>query len=295
MYIMIKGSIVVIVIFMYLDGSFDYDGLCKLIDWYIVEGIDSIVIVGIIGELFIVLMEEYCELIKVVVEYMVKCIFIIVGIGGNFIFEVIELIVFVKKVGVDVLLQVVLYYNCLIQEGMYLYFKIIVEVVDLLVILYNVFGCMVVDMSNEIILCLVQVKGIVGVKDVIGNIGCGIDLICLVFKDFVVYLGDDVIVIVLMLYGGVGNILVMVNVVLCDMYELCVVVMSGNIVCVVELNNKLLLLYNKFFVEFNLVLVKWVMQEMGLILLGMCLLLVLLGVFFYDIVCVVLCEFGVLN
>lgn len=94
--IQIFGSFVVIVMFMYEDGSFDFLFLCKFIDWYIVEGIDGIVIVGISGELLIVLVEEYCELICVVVEQVNKCIFIIVGIGGNFMIEVVELMVYVK-------------------------------------------------------------------------------------------------------------------------------------------------------------------------------------------------------
>ncbi|MDR9835096.1 4-hydroxy-tetrahydrodipicolinate synthase [Herbaspirillum huttiense] len=292
---MIKGSIVAIVTPMHPDGSLDYDGLRKLIDWHIAEGTDSIVIVGTTGESPTVSMEEHCELIKVAVEHTAKRIPIIAGTGGNSTSEAIELTAFAKKVGADASLQVVPYYNRPTQEGMYLHFKTIAEAVDLPVILYNVPGRTVADMSNETILRLAQVKGIVGVKDATGNIGRGTDLIRLAPKDFAVYSGDDATAIALMLYGGAGNISVTANVAPRDMHELCVAAMSGNIARAVELNNKLLPLHNKLFVEPNPVPVKWAMQEMGLIPSGMRLPLAPLGESFHDTVRAALRESGVLN
>jgi len=291
---MIKGSIVAIVTPMHPDGSLDYDGLRKLIDWHIAEGTDSIVI-GTTGESPTVSMEEHCELIKVAVEHTAKRIPIIAGTGGNSTAEAIELTAFAKKVGADASLQVVPYYNRPTQEGMYLHFKTIAEAVDLPVILYNVPGRTVADMSNETILRLAQVKGIVGVKDATGNIGRGTDLIRLAPKDFAVYSGDDATAIALMLYGGAGNISVTANVAPRDMHELCVAAMSGNIARAVELNNKLLPLHNKLFVEPNPVPVKWAMQEMGLIPSGMRLPLAPLGESFHDTVRAALRESGVLN
>ncbi|MBW9336539.1 MULTISPECIES: 4-hydroxy-tetrahydrodipicolinate synthase [Herbaspirillum] len=292
---MIKGSIVAIVTPMHPDGSLDYDGLRKLIDWHIAEGTDSIVIVGTTGESPTVSMEEHCELIKVAVEHTAKRIPIIAGTGGNSTAEAIELTAFAKKVGADASLQVVPYYNRPTQEGMYLHFKTIAEAVDLPVILYNVPGRTVADMSNETILRLAQVKGIVGVKDATGNIARGTDLIRLAPKDFAVYSGDDATAIALMLYGGAGNISVTANVAPRDMHELCVAAMSGNIARAVELNNKLLPLHNKLFVEPNPVPVKWAMQEMGLIPSGMRLPLAPLGASFHDTVRAALRESGVLN
>ncbi|HZG20246.1 MAG TPA: 4-hydroxy-tetrahydrodipicolinate synthase [Herbaspirillum sp.] len=292
---MIKGSIVAIVTPMHPDGSLDYDGLRKLIDWHIAEGTDSIVIVGTTGESPTVSMEEHCELIKVAVEHTAKRIPIIAGTGGNSTAEAIELTAFAKKVGADASLQVVPYYNRPTQEGMYLHFKTIAEAVDLPVILYNVPGRTVADMSNETILRLAQVKGIVGVKDATGNIARGTDLIRLAPKDFAVYSGDDATAIALMLYGGAGNISVTANVAPRDMHELCVAAMSGNIPRAVELNNKLLPLHNKLFVEPNPVPLKWAMQEMGLIPSGMRLPLAPLGAAYHDTVRAALRESGVLK
>ncbi|MFL9925676.1 4-hydroxy-tetrahydrodipicolinate synthase [Herbaspirillum lusitanum] len=292
---MIKGSIVAIVTPMHPDGSLDFDGLRKLVDWHIAEGTDSIVIVGTTGESPTVSMEEHCELIKVAVEHTAKRIPIIAGTGGNSTAEAIELTEFAKKVGADASLQVVPYYNRPTQEGMYLHFKTIAEAVDLPVILYNVPGRTVADMSNETILRLAQVKGIVGVKDATGNIARGTDLIRLAPKSFAIYSGDDATAIALMLYGGAGNISVTANVAPRDMHELCVAAMSGNLARAIELNNKLLPLHNKLFVEPNPVPLKWAMQQMGLIGPGMRLPLAPLGEGFHDTVRGALRESGVLK
>jgi 4-hydroxy-tetrahydrodipicolinate synthase len=102
---------------------------------------------------------------------------VIAGTGGNSTAEAIKLTRFAKEAGADATLQVVPYYNRPTQEGMYQHFKAIAEAVDLPVILYNVPGRTVADMSNETIVRLAAIKNIVGVKDATGNIGRGIDLL----------------------------------------------------------------------------------------------------------------------
>jgi 4-hydroxy-tetrahydrodipicolinate synthase len=142
---------------------------------------------------------------------------------------------------------------------------------------------------------LAKHPNIVGVKDATGNIGRGYDLLRLAPKSFAVYSGDDPTAMALMLAGGAGNISVTANVAPRDMHELCVAAMSGNIARAVELNNKLLPLHNKLFVEPNPVPVKWAMQEMGLIPSGMRLPLAPLGESFHDTVRAALRESGVSN
>jgi len=290
---MIKGSIVAIVTPMHPDGSLDFPGLRKLIDWHIAEGTDSIVIVGTTGESPTVSVEEHAELIKVAVEHTAKRIPIIAGTGGNSTSEAIELTAFAKQVGADASLQVVPYYNRPTQEGMYQHFKKIAESVDLPVILYNVPGRTVADMSNETILRLAQVNGIVGVKDATGNLGRGTDLIRLAPKTFAVYSGDDPTAFALMLYGGQGNISVTANVAPRDMHDLCVAAMNGDVATMIALNNKLLPLHNKLFVEPNPVPVKWAMMEMGLIESGLRLPLAPLDASFHDTVRAALRESAV--
>jgi 4-hydroxy-tetrahydrodipicolinate synthase len=292
---MIQGSIVAIVTPMHADGSLDLPGLKKLIDWHIAEGTDGIVIVGTTGESPTVTVDEHCALIKVAVEHTAKRIPIIAGTGGNSTVEAIELTRYAKEVGADASLQVVPYYNRPTQEGMYLHFRKIAESVDLPVILYNVPGRTVADMSNETMLRLAQVPGIVGVKEATGNIGRGTDLLRLAPPSFAVYSGDDPTAMALMLCGGKGNISVTANVAPRAMHELCVAAMAGNVAEAVRINNRMLPLHNKLFVEPNPVPVKWAMAEMGLMSHGLRLPLAPLGDDWHETVRAALRESGVLQ
>lgn len=292
---MIKGSIVAIVTPMHEDGSLDYSGLRKLIDWHIAEGTDSIVIVGTTGESPTVTVQEHCELIKVAVEHTGNRIPIIAGTGGNSTQEAIELTRYAKQVGADASLQVVPYYNRPTQEGMFQHFKKIAEAVDLPVILYNVPGRTVADMTNETALRLTRVPNIVGIKDATGNIARGIELIRMVPKSFAVYSGDDAAALPLMLCGGQGNISVTANVAPRGMHELCVAAMNGDIAKAIDINNRLFPLHQKLFAEPNPVPVKWAMAQMGLIGPGMRLPLVSLATEYHDIVRTAMRESGVLQ
>ena len=178
---------------------------------------------------------------------------------------------------------------------MYQHFKKIAESVDLPVILYNVPGRTVADMHNDTILRLAQVPGIIGVKDATGNIGRGTDLIRLAPKSFAVYSGDDPTAMALMLCGGKGNISVTANVAPRAMHELCMAAMDGDVARAIEINNRLLPLHNKLFIEPNPLPVKWAMTEMGLIPPGIRLPLVPMSAQYQDTVRAALRESGVLQ
>ncbi len=292
---MIQGSLVAIVTPMHADGSLDLPGLRKLIDWHIAEGTDGIVIVGTTGESPTVTVDEHCELIKVAVEHTDKRIPIIAGTGGNSTAEAIELTRFAKSAGADASLLVVPYYNRPTQEGMFQHFKKIAEAVDLPAILYNVPGRTVADMSNDTIVRLSGVPGIIGVKDATGNIGRGIDLLRLVPSSFAVYSGDDASAMALMLCGGRGNISVTANIAPRAMHELCAAAIAGNIAEAIRINNRMMPLHNKLFVEPNPVPLKWAMQDIGLIEAGMRLPLVPLAAEFHAVVRAAMRESGVLQ
>ena len=290
---MIKGSIVAIVTPMHADGSLDNSALRKLIDWHIAEGTDSIVIVGTTGESSTVSVTEHCELIKLTVEHARGRIPIIAGTGGNSTAEAIKLTECAKDVGADAALLVVPYYNRPTQEGMYRHFKAIAEAVDLPLILYNVPGRTVADMSNETIVRLSTIPNIVGVKDATGNIGRGLELLRNVDKSFAVYSGDDPSAIALMLCGGAGNISVTANVAPRAMHELCVAAMAGDIARAIEINKRLMPLHSKLFVEPNPVPVKWALAEMGLMPAGLRLPLAPLSDEFHDTIRAALRDAGV--
>lgn len=292
---MITGSLVAIVTPMHADGSLDIPGLRKLIDWHISEGTDGIVIAGTTGESATVSVEEHHELIRVTVEHTNKRIPVIAGTGGNSTEEAIQLTRYAKKVGADASLQVVPYYNRPTQEGMYQHFKKIAESVDIPIILYNVPGRTVADMSNETIARLAQIKNIVGVKEASGNIGRDIELLAMVPGDFAVYSGDDLSAMALMLCGGKGNISVTANVAPRAMHELCVAAMRGDIAQAIAINKPLIPLNQKLFVEPNPVPVKWALAEMGLIPTGIRLPLVTLSSQYHELVAKSLRDAGLLK
>ncbi len=292
---MIQGSIVAIVTPMFEDGSLDFQSLRALLDWHIAEGTDAIVIVGTTGESPTVAVEEHCELIKVAIEHVAGRIPVIAGTGGNSTSEAIELTAYAKQAGADASLQVVPYYNRPTQEGMVQHFTRIAESVDLPVILYNVPGRTVADMSNDTIVRLSSVPGIVGVKDATGNVARGTELLRAVPKSFAVYSGDDATAMALMFCGGKGNISVTANVAPRAMHELCVAAMAGRVAEAVAINDKLIPLHNRLFVEPNPVPVKWALQQMGRIQGGIRLPLVPLGAASHDWLRSALRESGVLS
>jgi 4-hydroxy-tetrahydrodipicolinate synthase len=290
---MIKGSIVAIVTPMFEDGSLDKDGLRKLIDWHIAEGTDGMVIVGTTGESATVNPEEHCELVKLAVEHSAGRIPVIAGTGGNSTAEAIALTRHAREVGADASLQVVPYYNRPTQEGMYRHFKAIAEAVDLPVILYNVPGRTVADMSNDTVLRLAPIDNIVGIKDATGSIARGIELLRAVPGDFAVYSGDDATAMALMFCGGAGNISVTANVAPRAMHDLCAAAMAGDTRRAIEINNRVLQLHAKLFVEPNPVPVKWALADMGMMPAGLRLPLAPLSEQFHATVRAALVEAGV--
>jgi 4-hydroxy-tetrahydrodipicolinate synthase len=262
---MIKGSLVAIVSPMRDDGALDYDAYRRLIDWHIAEGTNGIVAVGTTGESPTVDHDEHCELIRVAVETVRGRVPVIAGTGGNSTAEAVDLTAYAKKVGADATLQVVPYYNKPTQEGLYRHFRKVAESVDLPVILYNVPGRTVADLSTETTLRLAQVPGIVGLKDATGDLARASDLLKRAPKSFAVYSGNDDTALALMLLGGHGVISVTANVAPRLMSELCKAALAGDLSGARALNNRLLPLHLKLFVEPNPIPVKWALAKMGLI------------------------------
>ena len=262
---MLKGSLVAIVTPMSEDGTLDFDALRKLVDFHIAEGSDGLVVVGTTGESPTVSVDEHVELIRVVVQQAAGRVPVIAGTGANSTKEAIALSQMAKEVGADMTLSVVPYYNRPTQEGMYLHFKAIAEAVDIPMIVYNVPGRTVADMSNDTALRLAAIPNIVGIKDATGNLERCADLVKRAPKDFALYTGDDATAMAFMLLGGHGVITVTGNVAPKAMHELCVKSLAGDIAGARAINDKLMGLHKHLFIEANPIPVKWAVQQMGLI------------------------------
>jgi 4-hydroxy-tetrahydrodipicolinate synthase len=266
---MITGSIVAIVTPMHEDGSLDLAGLRRLVDFHVREGTDAIVIVGTTGESPTVNVDEHCELIRVTVEQAAGRIPVIAGTGANSTAEAIELTHFARKAGAAAALSVVPYYNKPTQEGLYRHFRAVAEAVDIPVILYNVPGRTVADMSNDTALRLAEIPNVIGIKDATGNIERGTDLIMRAPEGFAVYSGDDASACALMLLGARGDISVVANVAPRLMHEMCAASLAGDVATARALNQRLFGLHRHLFCEANPIPVKWACQQLGLIEGGM--------------------------
>ena len=259
----VLGSMVAIVTPMQEDGSLDLDRYRGLIDWQIASGTKAIVAVGTTGESPTVDVDEHIELIRVAVEQAAGRVPVIAGSGGNSTREAIELTAAARRLGASASLQVVPYYNKPTQEGLYRHFAAVAEAVDLPIILYNVPGRTVADLSNDTVVRLAGVPGVVGLKDATGDLPRAALLAARVPTGFRLYSGNDDSALPFLLQGGHGVISVTANVAPVAMAELCAAALGGDLATARARNRSLLALHEKLFVEANPIPVKWALAEMG--------------------------------
>jgi 4-hydroxy-tetrahydrodipicolinate synthase len=264
---MLTGSLVAIVTPMKVGGALDLDALVRLVDWHIESGTSGIVVVGTTGESPTVDVDEHCLLIRTVVEHVRGRVHVMAGVGANATSEAIELTRYAKKVGADSGLSVVPYYNKPTQEGLYRHFRAIAEQVDLPIYLYNVPGRTVADLATETTLRLAQIPGIVGIKDATADLGRGSELLkglaAAGKRDFSVLSGEDITALPLMFMGGHGVISVTANVAPALMAQMCRAALAGDHAAARAINDRLIPLHRRLFIEANPAPVKWALAEMG--------------------------------
>jgi 4-hydroxy-tetrahydrodipicolinate synthase len=292
---MISGSIVAIITPMQDDGSLDLPRFRSLIDFHVAQGTDGIVVVGTTGESPTVNVDEHKQLIRVAVEHSAGRMPVIAGTGGNSTAEAIELAESARKAGADASLSVVPYYNKPGQEGLYRHFRTIAETVDIPHIVYNVPSRTVADIANDTVLRLAQVPNVIGIKDATGNMERCSDLMRRAPAQFAVYSGDDASCLALMALGGHGCISVTANVAPRLMHEMCAAALAGDLKLARSLNNKLLPLHQRLFVEANPIPVKWAAAQMGLAGMGIRLPLTALAPQYHETVRDALREAGCLS
>ena len=260
---MITGSLVAIVTPMHEDGSLDLDAYRRLIDWHIAEGTDAIVAVGTTGESATVDPDEHVELIRVAVEAARGRVKVIAGSGANSTREAIELTARARRVGADATLQVVPYYNRPTQEGMFRHFSAVAEAVDLPLILYNVPSRTAADLGVETTLRLAQVPGIIGLKDASGDLARVVEMRRRGRADFALYSGNDDSALAYVLLGGHGVISVTANVAPKPMSQMIAAALAGDLAGARAINERLMPLHLRLFVEPNPIPAKWALARMG--------------------------------
>ena len=260
---MIQGSIVAIVTPMHDNGDIDYDGFDRLLEWHIASGTDAVVVVGTTGESATVTEDEHCELVAHCVRTVKRRIPVIAGTGSNSTREALFFTEQARRSGADACLLVTPYYNKPSQEGLYRHFKTLADQVDIPQILYNVPGRTAVDMLPETVERLADIPNIVGIKEATGDLQRGLSLVASCGDRLAVYCGDDAIALPMILGGAKGNISVTANVAPAAMHRMCAAALAGDAARATELNEKLVLLHKRLFLEANPIPVKWALQVMG--------------------------------
>jgi 4-hydroxy-tetrahydrodipicolinate synthase len=291
---MFHGSMVALVTPMQQDGSVDFDCLARLVEFHVENGTDAIVAMGTTGESATLDEKEHCQVIRRVVAMAAGRVPVIAGTGANSTSEAINLTRCAMEAGADACLLVTPYYNKPTQEGLYLHFKAVAEAVPVPQILYNVPGRTACDMHNDTVDRLASISNIVGIKDATGDMVRGKDLINRCGDRIDIYSGDDGTTLDLIKLGGRGGISVTANIVPRAMHEMCAAALAGEYDRAAVLNDKLMPLHQKLFVEANPIPVKWALHEMGLIPPGIRLPLTPLSTTYHDTVRQAMKSAGVL-
>jgi 4-hydroxy-tetrahydrodipicolinate synthase len=281
---MFSGSMVALVTPMHADGSVDQVSLAQLVEFHVENGTDAIVVMGTTGESATLNEKEHCLTIKQVVDIADNRIPVIAGTGANSTSEAIELTQCAMSAGADACLLVTPYYNKPTQEGLYQHFKKVAETVAIPQILYNVPGRTAVDMLPETVVRLAGISNIVGIKEATGDLSRGQQIMAECGDKLDVYSGDDATAMELILSGAKGDISVTANIAPKAMHEMCAAALAGDRETATAINERLLALHDKLFVESNPIPVKWALYEMGMIPEGIRLPLTTLNEQYHDVI-----------
>lgn len=259
---MIRGSMPALVT-PFKDGELDLDTLKDLVEWHIVEGSHGLVPVGTTGESPTLTHEEHETVIEVVVKAAAGRVPVIAGAGSNNTAEGIRLIRHAEKVGATAALVVTPYYNKPTQAGLIAHFTALHDCCTLPIIIYNIPGRSVVDMSPETMGTLAKLPRIVGVKDATGKIervsqqraSCG--------TDFIQLSGEDATALGFNAHGGVGCISVTANVAprLCAEFQEAT--LAGDYARALDYQDRLMPLHEAIFLEPGLAGAKYALSRLG--------------------------------
>jgi 4-hydroxy-tetrahydrodipicolinate synthase len=259
---MFKGSLPALVT-PFRNGEVDVDALKKLVDWHVEQGSHGIVPVGTTGESPTLSHEEHDMVVEIVVKQAAGRVPVIAGAGSNNTIETVRLVEAAKRAGADAALVVTPYYNKPTQRGLIAHFTA-AEACGLPIVIYNIPGRSVIDMTPATMGELAKLPMIVGVKDATGDISrvskqrlsCG--------KDFVQLSGEDATALGFNAHGGVGCISVTANVApkLCAEFQEAT--LAGDYRTALDYQDRLMPLHEAIFMEPGVAGAKY-----GLSLLGM--------------------------
>jgi 4-hydroxy-tetrahydrodipicolinate synthase len=260
---MFKGSIPA-VITPFIGVEVDYDSLAKFLNFLIDNGSHGLVPCGTTGESPTLSHEEHKKIIEETIRVADKRVPVIAGTGSNNTLEAVEYTEHAEKSGADAALIVTPYYNKPTQSGLYEHFKTIADKTNIPIIIYNIPGRSIVDMTIETMIELSKINKIIGVKDATNDLFRPLLTRKKMQNDFCYLSGEDGTSLAYLAQGGHGCISVTANVApkLCS--EMHTAWQNGNISKAQEINLKLSSLHDALFVESSPGPVKYAASLLGL-------------------------------
>jgi 4-hydroxy-tetrahydrodipicolinate synthase len=260
---MFKGSFTALIT-PFKNGKLDEEAFQRFIEWQINEGTHGLVPAGTTGESPTLDYAEHKRVIELAVETAKGRVPVIAGTGSNSTDEAIELTEYAAKVGADAVLIVTPYYNKPTQEGLYQHYKAINDAVAIPIVIYNIPGRSVVDMSVDTMTRCFALKNVVGVKDATANLARTSQQRLAMGPEFNLLSGEDATALGFMAHGGHGCISVASNIAprLCaDFQNAC---LAGDYKTALALQDRLMPLHDAMFCEANPGPVKYAASRLGL-------------------------------
>ncbi|NNU79547.1 4-hydroxy-tetrahydrodipicolinate synthase [Halovulum dunhuangense] len=259
---MFKGSIPALIT-PFRNGEVDVKALKELVDWHVEEGSHGIVAVGTTAESPTLTHEEHEGCIEIIVNQARGRIPVIAGAGSNNTAESIRFIQHAERVGADAALVVTPYYNKPNQRGLKLHYTTLHDACSLPIIIYNIPGRSVIDMTPQTMGELAKLPRIVGVKDATGDITRVSDTRITCGKDFIQLSGEDASALGFNAHGGVGCISVIANIAPRLSAEFQEAMLAGDYRRALDYQDRLMPLHRAAFAEPNPCPAKYALSLLG--------------------------------
>lgn len=259
----VRGSLVALVTPFNEDGSVNFEKLGELIDFHLENETDALVILGTTGESSTMSHEEDNAVCEYTVKRVAGRIPVICGSSSNDTRTMLEKSLAFERLGADGLLIITPYYNKANEEGIYRHFATVADAVKIPCILYNVPGRTGCSISEANVARLSKHPNIIGIKEASGNISYAAKIARYLSDDFVMYSGNDDMIVSMLALGASGVISVLANVAPRETHRMVMDFLEGRVKESRDLQLKLLEVTNDLFIEVNPIPVKEALNLMG--------------------------------
>lgn len=249
----------------FINDEVDYESYRKVIEHYIAKGISGLIPLGTTGESPTVFNYEFEKIIETTIETVNSRVPVYIGVGGNFTKKVLKTLKTAEKYQIQGILSTCPYYNRPSQHGLFHHFLQISEATDLNIVIYNIPYRTGINLENETLYELAELKNIVGVKDSCGNIKQSLELLAHKPEHFSVMTGEDILFYSTLVHGGDGGILAAAHLRTAQFLEVFRLIQNNNHQAALQQWWELAEFIPLLFREPNPAPVKYCLKQLGLI------------------------------